>query len=177
MARSPPPRSLSVRPPLLAARLGDLESKDCLPIGLRLRPYGLCGPRTASRMDRAGCAVSCGLPWYSRGAQNCGRVCSARKPSAQCLSREHRLQAHGARKAVCMRVTGAHIEWRALQFRCCRARKPRRSAWTSNCDTYCTAKKFQILGMNLINFATGSRKVLLASSPVVIIRSLMRISE
>jgi hypothetical protein len=43
--------------------------------------------------------------------------------------------------------------------------------------TYGTAKNFQILGMNLIYFATGPRKVLPASSPVIIIRSLMRISE
>ena len=134
-------------------------------------------PRTASRMDSAGCAVSCGLPWYSRGAQNCGSVCSARKPPARCWSREQRLQAHGARKAVRMRVTGAHIKWRVLQIRCGSARKPCRSARTSNCDTYGTAKNFQILGMNLINFATGPRKVLLALSPVVIIRSPMRISE
>ncbi len=74
-------------------------------------------PRTASRMDRAGCAVSCGLPWYSRGVQNCCSVCSARKPPARCWSREQRLQAHGARKTVRMRVTGAHIKWRALQMR------------------------------------------------------------
>ena len=42
-----------------------------------------------------------------------------------------RLQAHGARKAVRMRVTGAHIEWRTLQLRCGRERKPPRSVRTS----------------------------------------------
>jgi hypothetical protein len=135
------------------------------------------GPRTVSRMDRAGCAVSCGRPWYSRGAQNCGSACSAHKPPARCGSREQRLQAHGARKAARIRVTRAHIEWRALQFRCCSARKPPRSARTKNCDTYGTAKNIQFLEMNLIYFAAGRRKVLLASSPVVIIRSPMRISE
>jgi hypothetical protein len=39
------------------------------------------------------------------------------------------------------------------------------------------SKNFQFLGMNLIYFATGPRKVLLASSPVVVIRSPKRISE
>jgi hypothetical protein len=130
-----------------------------------------CGPLTASRMDCACCAVSCCLLWYSLGVQNCCSVCSARKAPPQCWSREQRLQAHGARKAVRMHDTGAHIEWRALQFRCCRAQKTLCSARTSNCDTYSTAKNIQILGMNLIYFATGPRKVLLASSPVVIIRT------
>jgi hypothetical protein len=50
-------------------------------------------------------------------------------------------------------------------------------AHSGNCDTYGTAKNFQILGMNLIYFATGPRKDPLASYPVVIIRSPMRISE
>jgi hypothetical protein len=35
-------------------------------------------------MDRAGCAISCGRPWYSRGAQNRCSVCSAHKPPARC---------------------------------------------------------------------------------------------
>jgi hypothetical protein len=38
-ARSPPPRSASVPPPPHAARRGDLEGKECLPIGLRQSPY------------------------------------------------------------------------------------------------------------------------------------------
>jgi hypothetical protein len=50
-------------------------------------------------------------------------------------------------------------------------------AHSGNCDTYGTAKNFQILGMNLIYFAGGPRKILLSSSPAVSILSPMRISE
>ncbi len=46
-----------------------------------------------------------------------------------------------------------------------------------HCCAYCTAKYIQILGMNLIHSAPGSRKILLASSPLVIFRSLMLVSE
>ena len=111
------------------------------------------GPRTGSRMDRAGCAVSCGRPWYSR-TQLLQRSQRAQASGAVPASREQRLQAHGSRKAARMRVTGAHIAWRALQFRCGSARKPPRSSRTStqrqSRHTHCTAKSIQILGMNLI---------------------------
>jgi hypothetical protein len=64
------------------------------------------GPRTVSRMDRAGCAVLCGLPWYSRGAQNCCSVCSARKPPARAgaESSDCRRMEHGKQCACVSQV-------------------------------------------------------------------------
>ncbi len=53
-ARSPPPRSPSVRPPPHAALQGDLEGKECLPIGLRPRPSGLCADRGGRPLPRTG---------------------------------------------------------------------------------------------------------------------------
>ncbi len=55
-ARSPPPRLPSVRPPPHAApsRRGDLEGKECFPIGLRPRPSGLCADSAGMPLPRTG---------------------------------------------------------------------------------------------------------------------------
>jgi hypothetical protein len=53
-ARSPPPRSPSVPPLPHAVRRGDLEGEECLPIGLRPRPYGLCADSAGRPLPRTG---------------------------------------------------------------------------------------------------------------------------
>ncbi len=100
-ARSPPPRSSS---PPHTARRRDLEGEECLPIGHRPRPYGLCADSPGSPLPRSG-------------------------GSALGSARNH--ADHGLWFDTSAFVSPELTSSGALQFRCFRARKPPHSVRTS----------------------------------------------
>ena len=195
--------------------------RQCLPIGLRPRPSGLCADRAGMPLPRTGgpalgsalIHADHGPPFDAASGQQTGQhsgineCCTLRnnesraadrKPHGPCGLRglvrltvvfAHRIAAAFAARATLRRGAGkqraaiagtwitesrAHACHRSSHrveslavVAAARENLPARRgrAHSGNCDTYCTAKYFQILGMNLIYFAVGPRKILLSSSP------------
>jgi hypothetical protein len=97
----------------------------------------ISGPRTANHMDSAGCAVPRDRPWNSRGAQNCGSICSAPKPPAWCWQAESsdcRHMAQGKPRAcVSPELTSSGEPFRFVAA--ARASLPARCGQAHNCNS------------------------------------------